>query len=94
MFLRLSLGLATVPLFLWILVWESESEESMQSSPEHTKGLEDEEETPEEVRQHVEELVVALVASFNDPEKRAEAERFHRRMSSISVEDLFRRFTI
>lgn len=94
MFIRLSLGLATVPLFLRILVWESDSKDSMQISPEHKEKLENEEQISEEVRQKARELADAFLESLNDPERRAEAEEFHRRISRISAEDLFRRFTI
>ena len=49
---------------------------------------------PPEVRQAAKKLSNKFVESFDDPQKRKEAERFHRSISQISGEDLARRFTI
>ena len=40
------------------------------------------------------EVVMEFVESFKDPEMIAEAEAFHKKVTRISVEDLFREFNI
>ena len=49
---------------------------------------------PEELVAKIDQIKVELDEIVNDPETLREAEEFHREVSALSPEDLWKRFTI
>jgi hypothetical protein len=62
--------------------------ENLQERAEAT--MKKEEKIPEDVQKRADELAQKLIESTNDPEKRAKAEEFHKKVSRISPEDAMR----